>query len=371
MPSAEELLSHAAVVGLADCLGAVGRQSMAAAVRGCVPALGDLALRERCDLVREALLSTEPEGCEALEATIRAALPDPRFTGWMIWPVTEAVAERASREPEGDAFERALQLLADLTPRLTSEFAVRRLLNADLDRAMAVVKRWTAHPDEHVRRLASEGTRPRLPWAVRVPAILADPDVTLPVLDALYRDPSEYVRRSVANHLNDISHARPDLAVATAGRWAGAPDGQTSRLIRHALRTVVKRGDREALALLGFKPTVGLKVEGPTVESSLVQVGEDLRFRFTVENQGDEQLRLAIDYVVHYRKASGATSPKVFKLAVRTLGPGERSALAGVRSFAPISTRVVHPGMHALELQINGESYGRTDFEVAAAARTG
>ncbi|MEU4094238.1 DNA alkylation repair protein [Streptomyces sp. NPDC026673] len=364
MPTADELLGAAAVTGLADCLAAAGSAPMAAAVRDTVPQLDALALRERSDLVRDAMLAAGPQDPAALEAVVRAALPDPRFTGWMIWPVTEAVAALASGTAEGTVFEDGLHLLADLTPRLTAEFAIRRMLNADLDRALAVVTRWTAHPDAHVRRLASEGTRPRLPWAVRVPEILARPEATLPILGALYKDPSEYVRRSVANHVNDISHARVDLAVEAAGRWSAAPDAHTSRLVRHALRTAVKRGDRGALALLGFEPATGLAVDGPAVAEPTVAVGGELRFAFTLENRGDKPLRLVVDYVVHYRKANGTTAPKVYKLTTRTLQPGERSEHTGARSFKPISTRVFHPGAHALELQVNGEPHGKVGFEV-------
>lgn len=366
MPTADELLGHAAVAALADCLDTAGAARMAAAVRDALPALDGLALRERSDLVRDAMLASGPPEAAALEAVVRSALPDPRFTGWMIWPVTEAVAVLASGPAAGTAFEDGLHLLADLTPRLTAEFALRRMLNADLDRALAVVSDWTAHPDEHVRRLASEGTRPRLPWAVRVPAILVRPEATLPILDALYQDPSEYVRRSVANHVNDISHARVDLAVETARRWTAAPDAHTSRLVRHALRTAVKQGDRGALALLGFGPATELTVEGPSVPRPVVAVGGELRFAFTLENHGDTPLRLVVDYVVHYRKANGATSPKVCKLTTRTLRPGERSEHTGTRSFKPISTRVLHPGEHILELQVNGEPRGKVRFDVVS-----
>ncbi|MDX3237464.1 DNA alkylation repair protein [Streptomyces sp. ME03-5709C] len=366
MPTADELLGLAAVAGLADCLAAAGSAPMAAAVRDTLPELDGLALRERSDLVRDAMLASGSPEAAALEAVVRAALPDPRFTGWMIWPVTEAVAALAARPSASTAFEDGLHLLADLTPRLTAEFALRRMLNADLDRALAVVTGWTAHPDEHVRRLASEGTRPRLPWAVRVPAILARPEATLPILDALYRDPSEYVRRSVANHVNDISHARVGLAVETARQWTAAPDAHTPRLVRHALRTAVKQGDRGALALLGFGPATGLTVEGPSVARPVVAVGGDLRFAFTLENHGDTPLRLVVDYVVHYRKANGITSPKVYKLTTRTLRPGERSEHTGTRSFKRISTRVFHPGEHVLELQVNGEPRGKVRFDVVS-----
>ncbi|MBL1100674.1 DNA alkylation repair protein [Streptomyces coffeae] len=377
MPTADELLGAEVVADLAARMAAVDPGRPLTAVTRTVNALDGLGLRQRSDLVRDALLTDLPGDYPELAKRVRAALGDVGFTGWLIWPVSEAVAVRALQTLEagvahpahpGDVFEDALRLLAALTPRLTCEYAIRRLLNADPDRAMAVIREWTAHPDEHVRRLASEGTRPRLPWAVRVPALFARPEATLPLLDALYRDPSEYVRRSVANHLNDISHDRPELAVETATAWAAAPDAETPRVIRHALRTVVKRGDPRALALLGFEPVSTLAVSGPTVAEPVVRVGGELRFGFTLENTGSTPLRLAIDYIVHYRKANGTTAPKVYKLTTMTLEPGETETLSRARSFKPISTRVFHPGEHTLELQINGEPRGSAPFGLVVPA---
>jgi len=225
-----------------------------------------------------------------------------------------------------------------------------------------VVKGWTAHPDEHVRRLASEGTRPRLPWARRVRAILARPDAVIPVLDALYRDPSDYVRRSVANHLNDISRAEPGLAAATARRWLHEPDAHTEALVRHAMRTLVKAGDPAALGLLGFAPPAHITVTGFAVTAATVRIGGELSFDFSLRNNGAEPIRLAIDYVIHHRKANGALTPKVFKLTTRTLEPGGGTTIARTHSFRPISTRRYYPGEHAIEIQVNGTRHGRREF---------
>ncbi|MFD3453844.1 DNA alkylation repair protein [Streptomyces sp. NPDC058691] len=368
MPLAEELLGHAAAAGLGVCMERANGPRGAAAVRSGAARLDGLALRERSDLLRDALLTDLPDDYPRVEAVVRTALKDPEFTGWMIWPVTEAVVSRALEATESDAFESSLELLADLTPRLTAEFAIRRVLVADLERALKIVERWVHHPDEHVRRLATEGTRPRLPWAIRVPGILARPRATLPILDALYRDPSEYVRRSVANHVNDISHADPDLAVDVVTRWAAAPDDHTPRLIRHALRTAVKKGHPGALALLGFEPAAGVTLTGLELTAARVTVGEELAFTFQLENTGDAPAKLAIDYVIHYQKANGRTAPKVFKLTTRTLGAGERLSISRRHSFKRISTRVFHPGSHALELQINGVAQGKAGFDLVVPA---
>ncbi|WP_254705527.1 DNA alkylation repair protein [Streptomyces vilmorinianum] len=262
----------------------------------------------------------------------------------MTYPVNAAVAERTLAH---NVFEPALDLLADLTPRLTAETAVRRFLQHDLQRALRTILPWTAHPDPHVRRLASETTRPRLPWAPRLPALVADPTPALPVLDALYRDPSEYVRRSVANHLNDISRDHPDTAVATAARWLTDPAPTTRATVRHGLRTLVKAGDPQALALLGHDPDATLHVTGPEVRTPEVRVGGELAFRYQVTNTGSRAASLAIDYVIHHRKADGPLSPKVFKLTTRTLEPGEQWSGLRRHSFRPLTAAATTPACTA------------------------
>ncbi|TWD75082.1 3-methyladenine DNA glycosylase AlkC [Kribbella amoyensis] len=362
MPTAEEMLSTASVVALGACLRRADPANRFARVRTVPPELAAASFSERGRLVREALLADLPEDFASLDRVIRAALPDPAFTGWMIWPVTEAVAVRAVAR---DEFEAGLVLLAELTPRLTAEFALRIFLTADLDRTLAVVTKWADHPDEHVRRLASEGTRQRLPWAKQVPQLFERTDVTRPILEALRADDSEYVRRSVANHLNDLSRTDPALAVEIAGDWLADPVDTTAQLVRHALRTLIKAGDPAALELLGYRPPTALVVDGPVLGATAVVVGETLAFSFDARNDGPDEVRLAIDYVVHHVKANGTLAPKVFKLTTRTLGPGESTSIAKRHSFKPISTRRYHAGEHALELQINGRPFGRAVFTLA------
>ena len=359
MPTAEEMLSTASVLALGKCLASVDRSLKFTQLKATPTALADATFSERGRLVRDALLVDLPPGFAPAEKIFRQALEDPNFTGWMIWPVTEAVAVRAVESGE---IEAGLQLLAELTPRLTAEFALRTFLSADLDRTLAVVQTWTDHPDEHVRRLASEGTRARLPWAPRVAGLVERPEVTRPILEALRRDDSEYVRRSVANHLNDLSRLDPALAVNMASGWLADPAPTTERLVRHALRTLIKAADPGALALLGFKAPAGLVVDGPVLDVSGVVVGETLAFEFSAHNRGAAELRLAIDYVVHHVKANGTLAPKVFKLTTRTLAPGESATIGKRHSFKPISTRRYYPGEHALELQINGRTFGRSTF---------
>ncbi|MFE9686240.1 DNA alkylation repair protein [Streptomyces sp. NPDC006285] len=367
MPFADELISRHTAQNLTRAIRAAAPDADLTALRAAARQIDPLPLRRRADLLRDALLADLPGDYAALAGSVRAARDRaPHFTGWLIWPVTDAVATRAVQQGDAASFDDAMELLASLTGRLSSEFAIRTLLRHDLDRALAtIVGDWTESADADIRRLASEGTRPYLPWSVRVPQILASPGVTVPVLDALYRDESEYVRRSVANHLNDLSRDHPELVVATARRWLDHPDATTQRLVRHGLRTLVKRGHPGALELLGFPPAV-LDVEGPRLDRDVVPFGGRVRFTASIRNAGDAPTRLAIDYIVHHRKANGGRTGKTFKLTTRTLAPGERVEVTREHSFKPITTRRYYPGSHAISVQVNGVESDRAEFELAA-----
>ncbi|MFJ6053883.1 DNA alkylation repair protein [Streptomyces sp. NPDC092307] len=361
MPTADELLSADTVTTLARLLARAGGRRSSPALRARADALDGLTFSGRVAAVRDAVLDDLPDTWPAFEAVVRTALADPGFQGWMTFPVDEAVAVRGL-----EVFEPGLDLLHDLTSRLTAESAVRPFLRADPARALAVVRTWTDDPDPHVRRLACEGTRPRLPWAPQLPAFVADPRPALPVLDALYRDGSEYVRRSVSNHLNDIGRDHPDLAVETAARWLAEPEATTDRVVRHGLRTLIKAGRPEALTLLGHAPDVPVTVRGPVVTTPRVAVGEYLVFDWAVTNTGELPAELVIDYVVHHTKANGTRTPKVFKLVTRPLAPGETLGGTKRHSFKPITTRRYHSGEHLVQLQINGRVRGEAVFSLDA-----
>lgn len=364
MPLAEELINEGTAEALAAAINKATPGNRLTALRAASTALGPLPLRARADLLRDALLADIPGDYAALATVVLAALGGrAAFDGWMIWPVSTAVAERAVADGSTAAFDDAMALLAELTGRLSSEFAIRTLLRNDLDRAMTIIPAWTTLPDAAVRRLASEGTRPYLPWAIRVAPIIARPGVTVPILDGLYRDSDPVVRRSVANHLNDLSRDHAELVVDTARGWLAAPDDNTAALVRHALRTLIKRGDPKALQLLGFHPAT-VAVHGPVVDRVAVPFGGSISFSATVTNAGVEPARLAIDYAVHHRKANGGETPKVFKLTTRTLAPGERVTITKEHSLRPITTRRYYPGPHAVDIRVNGIASTRAYFEL-------
>ncbi len=374
MGAMDELIDAAAVDRLRGHLQAAAPDLRPDALRRAAHDVDGHKLRARTDLVARALLEDLPADHAATAAIVRRALTDPGLTGWAVWPVTEAVATLALASPDPTAFEDGLHLLAELTPRLTSEFAIRRFLIADLDRTLAVAAGWTTDPDPHVRRLASEGTRPYLPWAVRVPALLTVPDATVAILDALHDDEDEVVRRSVANHLNDLSRHAPDLVVRVAARWLepGAGGGATAdaataartrAVVRHGLRTLVKQAHPGALELLGFPP-VTVRVGPIQLAQTHVTTPGELVLAADLTNDGPQPAVLAVDYVVHYLKQNGSHRAKVFKLTTRTLAPGETARVSTRHALRPMTTRVHYPGEHHVELQVNGVRYSRTAFEL-------
>jgi 3-methyladenine DNA glycosylase AlkC len=366
VPTADELLSADEALALAQDMARVAPALDWSAVSDAAGSFPRLGLRDRVSLLRGALLQGLPQSYAAAEPLIRSALRDPNFRGWRIWPVSEAVAMLAAESVNDADMRGGLSLLAELTPRLTCEFALRIALNAHLDVTLDAALSWTSSPDAHVRRLASEGTRPMLPWAAQVPALRRHPAATLPILEALWRDGSETVRRSVANHLNDISRLDSDLALTTAEHWLADPDEHTFRLVRHALRTLIKQGHVRALSAMGFGLSDMLRVDGPELGSTQVAVGASLSFEAAVINDSDAPVKVAIDYLIHFRKADGSQAARVFKLTTRTLDPRATLVLKRSHSMRPITTMQYYLGAHALELQVNGRRHGQVPFELTA-----
>ena len=262
-----------------------------------------------------------------------------------------------------DDFDKSFALLKDMTKRATAEFEVRPFLDKDQERALAIMAPWVHDDSVHVRRLVSEGTRPRLPWGMRLKKLVADPSPTLPLLEALKDDPEEYVRRSVANHLNDIAKDHPDMVAGIAARWLKDADRNREKLVRHACRSLIKQGHSATLTAFGLNPPE-IDVAGPVITTPKVAYGNALSFNVALTSTGDENQSLVIDYLVHFRKANGSLAPKVFKWTKLTLAPGETATLARDHPIRPITTRVYYGGMQAVGLRINGKDFGFSEFEL-------
>jgi 3-methyladenine DNA glycosylase AlkC len=262
-------------------------------------------------------------------------------------------------------FELSMRAQHALTQRFSCESSIRPFLERHRARTLERLAEWTADPSAHVRRLVSEGTRPRLPWAPRVSWLLAEPEPGLALCERLRDDPSEYVRRSVANHLNDVAKDHPARVVAIAGRWLEGSGEERRRLVRHALRTLVKRGDRGALALLGFAGKAPpLRVEG-TVSPRRARIGDTVAVAVVVESRARGRVDVVVDLVVHYVKASGRTAPKVFKWKELQLEPRKPVELERRLSLQQRTTRTHRPGVHRLELQVQGERFPIGSFRIS------
>ena len=327
-------------------------------VRGIAAALAPLELLARVDLLAERLAEALPDDFPAAAGVLRRALESETFTGWMVWPCTAYVA-RAGLDHPGVA----LPLLAALTPRASGEFAIRPFVERHPELTYEHLRRWAADPDEHVRRLVSEGTRPRLPWAPRLRSLVADPAPNVPLLDRLADDPSAYVRRSVANHLNDIAKDHPDLALDLARRWLPRGPGP-AWVVRHGLRSLVKQGRPEALALLGADHDAPVRLTSFTVTPDRVPVGDEVTLTFTLVLDGAEPAEAIVDYRVHYAGAAGPRAPKVFKLTRRRLAPGRPVTITRRHAFANVSIRAIRPGRHTVDVQVNGRVLGSATVDV-------
>ncbi len=263
-------------------------------------------------------------------------------------------------------FDASMRAQHELTRRFTAEWSIRPFLEAEPARTLAVLRGWTEDPSPHVRRLVSEGTRPRLPWASRLRVFEKDPRPALALLERLKDDPSSYVRRSVANHLNDVGKDHPDLLVETCRRWLRGATPERRRLVAHALRSLVKKGHREALALLGHGERPRVAVRAARVEPSRARVGEAVSFCATLESRAREAQNLAVDLAVHFVKKNGDARPKVFKLRVLSLAPGGAVEVRKKISLAQMSTRRHHAGLHEVDLLVNGVRLPAARFEVTA-----
>jgi 3-methyladenine DNA glycosylase AlkC len=335
-------------------------------VAECLDGLDDLELIARgghvADVMRRHLPERFPAAAEILVASLGPELDRTEGSGLAPFRYLPHVTF-VGRYGLAD-FEPSMRAQYEMTKRFSAEWSIRGFLIEHPARTHARLRLWASDRSVHVRRLVSEGTRPRLPWAPRLRAYQDDPAPVIELLELLKDDPERYVQRSVANNLNDIAKDHPDLAVDICRRWSA--DGPPSRrwIVGHALRSLVKAGHGGALATLGYgaAPAVAVAVDRLPRR---VRLGETLRFSFEVASTSTRDQELLVDYVVHFVKASGAHSPKVFKLRRVALAPGERARLEGRVSFAAMTTRTPRPGRHRIEALVNGQVFPLGELEVA------
>ena len=298
-----------------------------------------------------ASLGPELENCDPADAqpTGDAEIDDNAMSGFYYMPHGYFLAENG----EGH-FDQVMTANYEITKRATSEFSIRTPLRDHTTATLKHLKKWARDPNVHVRRLVSEGTRPRLPWSFQLKNFREDPTPVVELLEILKDDPIEYVRRSVANNLNDIAKDHPELVVDVARRWWSDGDTNRRRLIRHGLRTLIKAGDLGALDVLGFGPASPTTISQTRIDPAAVAIGEKVKIEVEVHNPSRKPAGALVDLRVHFVKANGTTSPKVFKGAELNLQAGETGMVRKSISVAQHSTRTHYPGEHLVEIMING-----------------
>ena len=257
----------------------------------------------------------------------------------------------------------SLDALQHFTEFGSSEFAVREFFRRDVAATLKAMRSWAEHDSEHVRRLASEGSRPRLPWSFRLDAVVRDPTLTTPILERLRADPALYVRKSVANHLNDFSKDHAHYLVALLRSW-GHEHPHTAWIAKHASRTLIKAGNADALALFDFDSAAKVRVDDLVATPRHLALGETLTVSFSVVSESTHAQQLVIDYAIHYRKANGGTSRKVFKLKELRLEAGASANITKRQRIVDFSTRKHYAGEHGLEVMVNGHRRAYTEFEI-------
>lgn len=255
----------------------------------------------------------------------------------------------------------SINALGRYTEYSSSELAVRPFIIKHEERMMAQMYEWSKHENEHIRRLSSEGCRPALPWAMGLPKYKKDPSPVLPILEQLKADPSAYVRKSVANNLNDISKTHPDLVLKIAKDWHGKNEC-TDWIIKHGCRTLLKKGNRDVLAIFGYDDVSSVDVNGFTLGEKSVSIGEELTFSFTIKTSDATKVRL--EFGIDYMKANGKRNRKIFQISESFLKANTKKSYEKTHSFENLSTRKHYPGTHSITLIVNGTERGMLDFEL-------
>lgn len=339
-------------------------------VQAASAGLDELELLDRAKQIGGALAAHLPaEYPQAIDVLLRSLGPEHAsdelvgngMAPFFYLPHLHVVTERGL-----DHFDLSMRAQYELTKRFTAEWSIRPFIARDPERTLAVLRTWASDPNAHVRRLVSEGTRLRLPWATRVPWLEAHPERVLELLDLLKDDPTTLVRRSVANNLNDLGKVHPALLIRTCAAWLEGASAERRALVEHALRSAVKRGDPEALQLLGFGKKPSVTLDDVRFSPARVAIGGQVALDFVLRSTARTSQELLVDLAVHFVKANGrpAPAPKVFKLK-RIVLPARGTAELGSRiSLAVHTTRKPYPGTHAVDVLVNGVTFPAGSFEV-------
>lgn len=318
----------------------------------------DLTLKERMRRITEILGIYLPTHYnEAIDILLQL---DDTCTGlpYLILPDFVEVFGQATEH-----WDISMKALEEFTKKSSAEFAVRPFIEKDQERMMKQMLLWASSENEHVRRLASEGCRPRLPWGTVLTTFVEDPAPIVPILEILRNDSSLYVRKSVANNLNDISKKYPVFVLLLAKEWYGESK-DTDWIIKHGCRTLLKQGNHAALDLFGYGHDPNIFVSELQLQEDTIHIGDDLHFTFHVTSPEDRNVR--IEFAIDYMKANGNPNKKMFKISETTIQANQKKVYKKKLSFKDLSTRKHYPGEHRLTIIINGEKKSSMKFTLLA-----
>jgi 3-methyladenine DNA glycosylase AlkC len=364
----KHLLGSDTVSWIADGLAAAHESfDRSSFIRDCLDGLDELELKPRANHIADIMSKHLPQHFPDAAGIIAASLgPEADPSGNTGTNVLRYMPHDSFIHTYGiDHFEAATKLQEDLTKRFTCEFSIRGFIEKYPDQSMAQLRLWAKDESVHVRRLVSEGTRPRLPWAPRLRDFQRDPAPVIALLELLKDDPERYVQRSVANNLNDIAKDHPALVTELCARWLEGAGPGRKWIVGHALRSLIKQGHSGALGLLGAGAAPNVKISSFALSPQMPRMGDQLLVSFTLTSASDQAQDLLIDYAVHYVKSNGRTSRKVFKLKRLLLGPNETMVLSRTLSLADMTTRKHYPGTHAVEAIVNGVTFPLGAFELS------
>lgn len=262
-----------------------------------------------------------------------------------------------------DHLEESMKALKEMTKHSSSEFAIRPFIVKYQNEVMKAMLEWSRDDNEHVRRLASEGCRPRLPWAMALPEFKKDPSLILPILENLKADESLYVRKSVANNINDITKDNPEVALALCEKWYGN-NAHTNWIVKHGLRNLLKKGNKRALQIIGFDDSARVEVLSLQLSQNKVKLGDSMNIEFQISNLESSIAYAKVGYVVSYQKANGSLSDKIFHVAEREFNPEESISFKKKLSFKDLTTRKHHAGLHKIGVLVNGKKLAEKAFEL-------
>ena len=335
--------------------------------RETIAALPDLGFLERSHHLREMLRKYLPDDYPRAIKILIATLGDEITPGVTVWENFHIIALCSFVAHYGkEHYDLSMRALYEFTRRFSAEGDLRTFLEVDYKRTMALLGQWTRDPSPHVRRLVSEGTRPRLPLAPRIERFVRDPRPVIRLLEQLKDDPELYVRRSVANNINDIAKDHPDLAVKTLKKWSKSKSKDVQWVVKHAARSLVKQGHPGILEVLGVSTAAKVKVGSVALRprKQTYRLGDEFLIEFEIQSRESGEVRLVVDYVVDYVKAGDKRAEKVFKLRELNLGPGEKRTLSKKHRLKDTAGRKHYAGTHGIELQINGKRYRGAKFDL-------